>query len=68
MATGRYQAEQLLNYSPVDLTSGGVDESMLARDEFNFSVDLQLAEAPTSYIRAKLVDLAHAQHVRAAAG
>ncbi|BDU01726.1 B12-binding domain-containing radical SAM protein [Nocardia sputorum] len=67
LATGRYQAEQLLNYSPVDLTGGGVDESMLARDEFNFSVNLQLAQAPTSYIRAKLIDLAHAQHERASA-
>ncbi|WP_330230828.1 B12-binding domain-containing radical SAM protein [Nocardia sp. NBC_00508] len=68
MASGRYQPEQLLNYSPVDLTDGGVDESMLARDEFNFSVNLQLAEAPTSYIRAKLVDLAHAQHERTSTG
>ncbi|WP_067468720.1 B12-binding domain-containing radical SAM protein [Nocardia amamiensis] len=68
MATGRYQPEQLLNYSPVDLTDGGVDESMLARDEFNFSVNLQLAEAPTSYIRAKLIDLAHTQHERATNG
>ncbi|MDQ3578720.1 MAG: B12-binding domain-containing radical SAM protein, partial [Actinomycetota bacterium] len=45
MATGKYSAAQLLNYSAVDLTSGGVDESMRERDEFNFSVNLQLSDA-----------------------
>lgn len=28
MATGRYTADQLLNYSPVDLTGDGLDETM----------------------------------------
>jgi anaerobic magnesium-protoporphyrin IX monomethyl ester cyclase len=64
MATGRYTPAQLLNYSAVDLTSGGVDESMCERDEFNFSVNLPLAEAPIDVIRAHLVALAHEQYRR----
>jgi len=64
MATGRYTADQLLNYSAVDLTSGGVDESMRERDEFNFSVNLQLSAAPIEQVRANLIRLAHAQHER----
>jgi anaerobic magnesium-protoporphyrin IX monomethyl ester cyclase len=44
LATGRYTAAQLLNYTAVDLTAGGVDESMRERDEFNFSVNLQLVK------------------------
>lgn len=67
MATGRYHAEQLLNYDAVDLTNGGVDESMRERDEFNFSVNLQLSDAPIEYVRANLIRLAHAQHQRNAA-
>jgi anaerobic magnesium-protoporphyrin IX monomethyl ester cyclase len=64
MATGRYTPTQLLNYSAVDLTSGGVDESMRERDEFNFSVNLPLADASTDYVRAHLVALAREQHQR----
>jgi anaerobic magnesium-protoporphyrin IX monomethyl ester cyclase len=61
LATGRYTAAQLLNYTAVDLTAGGVDESMRERDEFNFSVNLPLADAPIEYIRAQLVHVVHAQ-------
>jgi radical SAM superfamily enzyme YgiQ (UPF0313 family) len=64
IATGRYTTDQLLDYSTVDLTSGGVDESMLSRDEFNFSVGLQLSEAPVSYVRDKLTDLSRTQYAR----
>lgn len=64
VATGRYTADQLLNYSAVDLTSDGVDESMRERDEFNFSVNLPLAEAPIDYVRAQLVALSREQHAR----
>lgn len=64
MASGQYTAEQLLNYSAVDLTAGGVDESMRERDEFNFSVNVQLSEAPIDYVRSNLVDLARAQYER----
>ncbi|TVT52065.1 B12-binding domain-containing radical SAM protein [Amycolatopsis rhizosphaerae] len=66
MATGRYTAQQLLDYSAVDLTETGVDASMRARDEFNFSVNLPLANAPLDYIRTQLVALAHEQHARTA--
>jgi radical SAM superfamily enzyme YgiQ (UPF0313 family) len=62
MATGRYNAAQLLNYSAVDLTSDGMDESMRERDEFNFSINIQLAEASIDYVRANLVQLAREQY------
>lgn len=64
MATGRYTAEQLLNYSAVDLTSDGVDESMRERDEFNFPVNLPLAQAPIDYIRTQLIALSREQYAR----
>lgn len=64
MATGRYTPEQLLDYAPVDLTAGGVDESMYGRDEFNFSIGLQLSDAPVSYIRDKLGYLSRTQYQR----
>jgi radical SAM superfamily enzyme YgiQ (UPF0313 family) len=67
MATGRYTPAQLLNYTAVDLTDGGVDSRMFKRDEFNFSVNLQLSEAPIPYIRAALVRLSRNQHQRDAA-
>lgn len=66
-AAGRYRPEQLLDYTPVDLTDGGVDPAMLARDEFNFSVNLQLSDAPLSHVRATLTRVTRAQHDRAAA-
>jgi radical SAM superfamily enzyme YgiQ (UPF0313 family) len=66
LATGRYSADQLLNYSAVDLTSDGVDESMRERDEFNFSVNLPLAEAAIDYVRAQLVALSREQYARKA--
>ena len=64
MATGKYTADQLLNYSAVDLTTAGVDDSMRERDEFNFSVNLPLADAPLDHIRSQLVALAREQHAR----
>jgi radical SAM superfamily enzyme YgiQ (UPF0313 family) len=64
IATGRYTPAQLVSYSPVDLTSGGVDESMRERDEFNFSVNLPLADAPIDVVRANLVALAREQYQR----
>lgn len=66
MATGRYTADQLLNYSAVDLTDAGVDESMRERDEFNFSVNLQLSEAPIDHVRSTLVALSREQYQRTA--
>jgi radical SAM superfamily enzyme YgiQ (UPF0313 family) len=67
IATGKYTPAQLLNYSPVDLTDSGVNESMRERDEFNFSVNLRLSEAPTEYVREQLADLMRAQYDRKAA-
>lgn len=64
IVAGRYTPDQLLNYTAVDLTSGGVDESMRERDEFNFSVNLPLADAPIDQVRAHLVALAREQHQR----
>ncbi len=67
MKSGKYTAEQLLNYSAVDLTSDGVDESMRERDEFNFSVNIQLSEAPIDYVQRNLVTVSRAQYDRKAA-
>lgn len=64
MQSGRYQEEDLLNYSAVDLTGGGVDEAMLERDEFNFSVGLQFSDAPLTTLRTLLVELMTEQHAR----
>jgi radical SAM superfamily enzyme YgiQ (UPF0313 family) len=64
IATGKYAPGQLLNYTPVDLTSAGTDEALLERDEFNFSVNLPLADAPISHIRASLVTVHREQWAR----
>jgi hypothetical protein len=39
---------------------------MRERDEFNFSVNLPLAEAPIDYVRAQLVALSREQYARKA--
>ncbi|WP_459549267.1 hypothetical protein [Nocardia sp. X0981] len=62
--TGRYTPAELLKYSAVDLTGGGVDGAMFERDEFNFSTNIQFSDAPIEVVRAKLVALAHAQYDR----
>lgn len=64
MATGKYRAEQLLNYSAVDLTASGVDEAMRQRDEFNFSVGIQFGEPTIAEVRASLTDLSREQFER----
>ncbi|WP_263247228.1 B12-binding domain-containing radical SAM protein [Saccharopolyspora rosea] len=64
MATGRYTVDQLLNYTAVDLTSSGAEAAMRERDEFNFSVNLQLSEAPIDYVRRNLVSLSREQYER----
>ncbi|WP_424187610.1 B12-binding domain-containing radical SAM protein [Actinokineospora sp. G85] len=65
-ATGRYTADQLLDYTAVDLTADGTEESMRERDEFNFSVNLQLSDAPIEHVRTRLLELTRAQHDRKA--
>jgi anaerobic magnesium-protoporphyrin IX monomethyl ester cyclase len=64
LSTGRYTPAELLNYSAVDLTGDGLDEAMRERDEFNFSVNLQLSEAPIGYVRRQLVAIAREQWAR----
>lgn len=64
MATGRYTAAQLLDYTAVDLTDEGVDDSMRQRDEFSFSVGIQFGEPTIAEIRRHLVELARRQHER----
>lgn len=62
MATGRYTAERLLDYAPVDL--GAEDAALRGRDEFNFSSRLQFGEATEEEIHCHLADLARVQHAR----
>jgi len=67
LTTGRYTPAQLLDYTAVDLTGGGLDEAMRGRDEFNFSVNIQFGDATVDEVRAALVDLSREQHARAGA-
>jgi len=64
IATGKYTPDQLLNYTAVDLTSDGTDEALFERDEFNFSVNLPLADAPISYVRESLIAVSREQWAR----
>jgi radical SAM superfamily enzyme YgiQ (UPF0313 family) len=62
IATGQYDTKQLLDYTAVDLTGGGLDEAMRGRDEFNFSVNIQFGEASVSEVRERLVELSREQY------
>jgi radical SAM superfamily enzyme YgiQ (UPF0313 family) len=64
IATGQYEPDQLLAYTAVDLTAGGVDEAMRGRDEFNFSVGIPFGEASVDEVRAALTELSREQHAR----
>lgn len=64
LATGKYQPQQLLDYTAVDLTAGGVDEAMRDRDEFNFSVNIQFGDATVNEVREGLTELSREQHQR----
>lgn len=66
MSTGRYTPAQLLAYGAVDLTSGGADEAMRGRDEFNFSVGIQFGGVPVTKVRRHLAELTREQHARGA--
>ncbi|MEU8758560.1 radical SAM protein [Streptomyces sp. NPDC048659] len=59
-----HKPDTLLAYSDVDLTADGADESMRARDEFNFSVGVQFGTVPLPRLRATLADLTREQHDR----
>ncbi|GLB87777.1 B12-binding domain-containing radical SAM protein [Mycobacterium kiyosense] len=65
VATGAYSEDELLDYRPVDLTEGGINESMYDRDEFNFAIGRDLAAAPRADIRAALSAVVAEQHRRA---
>jgi radical SAM superfamily enzyme YgiQ (UPF0313 family) len=65
--TGHYDPKQLLDYTAVDLTSGGLDEAMRGRDEFNFSVNIQFGEATVGEVRERLIELSHQQYQRSRA-
>ena len=64
IASGRYDPQQLLEYTALDLTDGGLDEAMRGRDEFNFSVNIQFGEAELRYVRRQLVELSREQWER----
>jgi anaerobic magnesium-protoporphyrin IX monomethyl ester cyclase len=64
VSSGQYEPQQLLDYTAVDLTAGGVDEAMRGRDEFNFSVNIQFGEATVEEVRARLTELSREQYQR----
>lgn len=64
LATGQYEPKQLLDYTAVDLTHGGLDQAMRGRDEFNFSVNIQFGEASVSEVRERLIELSREQYQR----
>ncbi len=64
LATGQYQSQQLLDYTAVDLTHGGLDKAMRGRDEFNFSVNIQFGEATVSEVHERLIELSREQYQR----
>lgn len=67
IASGKYSPQQLLDYTAVDLTAGGVDEAMRGRDEFNFSVNIQFGEATVDEVRSRLTELSREQFERSTA-
>ena len=56
--------DELLNYTDVDLTEHGANESMRARDEFNFSVGIQFSGTELSELRRALSSITREQHSR----
>ncbi|GFM98717.1 hypothetical protein Sfulv_35280 [Streptomyces fulvorobeus] len=64
LTTAGHDPDKLLAYSDVDLTADGADESMRARDEFNFSVNFQFGTVPLPRLRATLATLTREQHDR----
>lgn len=64
IVSGEYEPKQLLDYTAVDLTDGGLDEAMRGRDEFNFSVNIQFGEASVREVRERLTELSREQYQR----
>ncbi|NEW71051.1 B12-binding domain-containing radical SAM protein [Streptomyces rhizosphaericus] len=63
-----HSPEELLNYSDVDLTEHGANESMRARDEFNFSVGLPFSGTDLPELRRTLSAITREQHTRTSQG
>ncbi|WAP57731.1 B12-binding domain-containing radical SAM protein [Streptomyces sp. S465] len=63
-----HDPDKLLAYSDVDLTRDGIDEGMLARDEFNFSVGIQFGAVPLAELRTALAEVTREQHARTTNG
>ncbi|PNE43515.1 B12-binding domain-containing radical SAM protein [Streptomyces noursei] len=59
-----HSPDDLLAYGDIDLTQDGADESMRARDEFNFSVGIQFGDVPLQRVRSTLATLTREQHSR----
>lgn len=68
MTAGHHSKSELLDYTAVDLTRGGLDEAMRGRDEFNFSVNLQFGEATIDEVRRCLIELSREQYDRQHSG
>jgi radical SAM superfamily enzyme YgiQ (UPF0313 family) len=67
VSSGEYEPKQLLDYTAVDLTGDGLDETMRERDEFNFSVNIQFGEASVHEVRKRLTELSREQYQRSRA-
>ncbi|MFE4634827.1 B12-binding domain-containing radical SAM protein [Streptomyces sp. NPDC056773] len=59
-----HRPDDLLAYADVDLTADGADESMRARDEFNFSVGIEFGGVPLPRLRTTLAMLTREQYTR----
>ena len=64
LASQKYTKDDLLSYDHIDLTDGGLEQALLDRDEFNFSVNIQFGQASLSQIRELLTDLTCTQKLR----
>lgn len=64
MSTGKYTEHQLLQYESIDLTGNGKMGTMLDRDEFNFSVNLQFGDIPIHVVRETLTRITVEQKQR----
>jgi radical SAM superfamily enzyme YgiQ (UPF0313 family) len=64
MATGGYDAAELLDYSAVDLTDGGLDEAMRGTGRVQLLRQPPVREATVEEVRRALIDLSRDQHAR----
>ncbi|MGF0226651.1 B12-binding domain-containing radical SAM protein [Dietzia natronolimnaea] len=64
VGTGRFTVNDLLDYRPVDFTGDGSRSHMNARDEFNFAIPTDLADAPRHEVRSAVDKVAKEQYAR----